>query len=282
MARIRTIKPDFWEDEKIGLLPIPCRLFFIGCWNFADDYGVIKGSATLLRSQIFPYDENLRASEIKKWLDALVNARMLIPIIHAEESYYVIRTFRSHQVLDSRYSKSYISKDKALVERIVNQAVSEHNVNTSSSHRNHVVITSEEKEMEKEDKETSSNEDAKKAKLSLKEKKKEPDLSFISPEFAKPFADWLEYKKSRKQTYKGEKQIQLCYQNLLKLSDNNADTAQLIVNQSIANNWAGLFELKQNVAPKSQASGRTSTRPDFRNYNEAEAKHVGSVESIEL
>ncbi len=41
MARIRTIKPEFWEDEKIGKLPIPCRLF-IGCWNFADDFGVIK------------------------------------------------------------------------------------------------------------------------------------------------------------------------------------------------------------------------------------------------
>ena len=44
MARIRTIKPEFWEDEKIGKLPIPCRLFFIGCWNFADDFGVIKGN----------------------------------------------------------------------------------------------------------------------------------------------------------------------------------------------------------------------------------------------
>ncbi|MFK1876092.1 hypothetical protein ACIXGC_19415 [Bacteroides fragilis] len=66
MARIRTIKPEFWEDEKIGKLPIPCRLFFIGCWNFADDFGVIKGNAALLKSQIFPYDENLRVSEIKK------------------------------------------------------------------------------------------------------------------------------------------------------------------------------------------------------------------------
>ena len=81
MARIRTIKPEFWEDEDIGKLPIPCRLFFIGCWNFADDYGVIKANAALLKSQIFPYDENLRVSEIKKWIGALVDARMLIPII---------------------------------------------------------------------------------------------------------------------------------------------------------------------------------------------------------
>lgn len=163
MSRIRTIKPDFWEDEKVGQLPIPCRLFFIGCWNFADDFGVIKGNAALLKSQIFPYDENLRVSEIKKWIDALVNARMLIPIIHAEESYYIIRTFRSHQVLDNRYSKSYISKDKSLVSKIVDDALKNNNVNTSSSQCAHNVITMEEMEMEKEDKEDNSIELSKNA-----------------------------------------------------------------------------------------------------------------------
>lgn len=158
MARIRTIKPDFWEDEDIGKLPIPCRLFFIGCWNFADDYGVIKANATLLKSQIFPYDENLRVSEIKKWIGALVDARMLIPIIldgykkrPAEESYYVIRTFRSHQVLDKRYDKSYISKDKEYVKMLINKALLDDDVNTTSTLRDDVVNTTEEKEEEKEE-----------------------------------------------------------------------------------------------------------------------------------
>ncbi len=153
MARIRTIKPEFWEDEKIGRLPIPCRLFFIGCWNFADDFGVIKGNATLLKSQIFPYDENLRASEIKKWIDALVDARMLIPIIHAEESYYYIRTFRSHQVLDKRYDKSYIGKN--IVKDLINKALNNDDVNTT-----------EEKEEEKEDYKESPNGDKKETSVS--------------------------------------------------------------------------------------------------------------------
>lgn len=158
MARIRTIKPEFWEDEDIGKLPIPCRLFFIGCWNFADDYGVIKANAALLKSQIFPYDENLRVSEIKKWIGALVDARMLIPIIldgdkkrPAEESYYVIRTFRSHQVLDKRYDKSYISKDKEYVKMLINKVLLYDDVNTTSTLRDDVVNTTEEKEEEKEE-----------------------------------------------------------------------------------------------------------------------------------
>ena len=139
MARIRTIKPEFWEDEKIGKLPIPCRLFFIGCWNFADDFGVIKGNAALLKSQIFPYDENLRVSEIKKWIDALVDARMLVPIIHAEESYYFIRTFRSHQILDKRYDKSYIGKE--IAKDLINRALNDNVVNTTSTPRDNDVFT---------------------------------------------------------------------------------------------------------------------------------------------
>ena len=171
MARIRTIKPEFWEDEKIGKLPIPCRLFFIGCWNFADDFGVIKGNAALLKSQIFPYDENLRVSEIKKWIDALVDARMLVPIIHAEESYYFIRTFRSHQVLDKRYDKSYIGK-----------ALNDNDVNTTSTLRDNDVNTTEEKEEEKEDKKESPNGDKKEAKAS--------SSASSNPDFLK-FNDWL-------------------------------------------------------------------------------------------
>lgn len=180
MARIRTIKPEFWEDEKIGKLPIPCRLFFIGCWNFADDFGVIKGNAALLKSQIFPYDENLRVSEIKKWIDALVDARMLVPIIHAEESYYFIRTFRSHQVLDKRYDKSYIGKD--IVKELISKALNDNDVNTTSTLRDNDVNTTEEKEEEKEDKKESPNGDKKEAKAS--------SSASSNPDFLK-FNDWL-------------------------------------------------------------------------------------------
>ena len=50
MARIRTIKPEFWSDEKVGGLPLACRLLFIGLWNFADDYGVIASSPLFIKA----------------------------------------------------------------------------------------------------------------------------------------------------------------------------------------------------------------------------------------
>lgn len=71
------------------------------------------------------------------------------------------------------------------------------------------------------------------------------DYQFVAIEFKGIFADWLEYKKQRKESYKTEKSIQLCYNKLIKLSGGNSETAKLIVEQSMANNWAGLFELKK-------------------------------------
>lgn len=72
------------------------------------------------------------------------------------------------------------------------------------------------------------------------------DLSFVPLDFLDAFKLWLDYKKDRREKYKSEKSLKLCLNNLVKLSNNNPSLALEIVNQSIASNWAGLFELKNN------------------------------------
>lgn len=134
MARIRTIKPEFWEDEKIGKLPLQARLLYIGTWNIADDNGVLRGNVAWIKSQVFPYDENLRIGEVKGWIDALVKARMLIPFLYREESYYVIRTFRSHQRIDARYSNELIPNEILL-------EILPHDETTTSTRRDHDETT---------------------------------------------------------------------------------------------------------------------------------------------
>lgn len=80
-------------------------------------------------------------------------------------------------------------------------------------------------------------------------KKKGFDLSFVSPEYHKAFTEWLQYKKDRKETYKTQQSLQKCYTKLINLSGNNPSVAQEIVDQSIASNYAGLFELKKSNKP---------------------------------
>lgn len=89
-------------------------------------------------------------------------------------------------------------------------------------------------------------------------KKEEWDIDFALPSFRPIMIEWLAYKKSKGQNYKDNNSIRKCYQNLIKLSDNNPTVAQMIVDHSIANNWAGLFELKINATHQTAYSDKRS------------------------
>lgn len=58
MARIRTIKPEFWTDEKLGPLDPLTRLVAIGLISQADDAGRILDSVRLIDGLLFAYDDS--------------------------------------------------------------------------------------------------------------------------------------------------------------------------------------------------------------------------------
>lgn len=58
MARIRSIKPEFWTDEKLSLLDPLTRLVFLGLISMADDAGRLVDSVRLLDGQLFPNTED--------------------------------------------------------------------------------------------------------------------------------------------------------------------------------------------------------------------------------
>ena len=101
MARIRTIKPEFWEDEKLAKLPIHARLLFIGTWNFADDNGALLANPVLMKSHLFPY-EDIGISTISEWIDMLVENGMLIRTTYNGKDYLVIRKFLIHQKINRK------------------------------------------------------------------------------------------------------------------------------------------------------------------------------------
>lgn len=76
-----------------------------------------------------------------------------------------------------------------------------------------------------------------------KKSRRELDTSAVEPSFQPIVADWLSYKSERGQTYR-QRGFDSLYAHLLKLSGGNADIARKIIQQSMANNWAGLFPLK--------------------------------------
>jgi len=57
VARIRTIKPDLWQDEDLAEVSEPALLLAIGLLNHADDEGYFKAHPGLIKAAIFPLRE---------------------------------------------------------------------------------------------------------------------------------------------------------------------------------------------------------------------------------
>lgn len=96
MARIRTIKPDFWTDEKVVELPFETRLFYIGSWNFADDNGNLQRSSKKLKMQIFPAD----LIDCEPLIQSLIDQGMFTEYCVNGEVFLHIKAFRHHQVIN--------------------------------------------------------------------------------------------------------------------------------------------------------------------------------------
>ena len=99
MARIRTIKPSFWTDEKIGKLSFGARLLFIASWNLADDEGIIIWNESYLRGQVFPYEKKLPLSQVKRMMDELIQQKLCVFYRCGCDSYAFIPGFHKHQVI---------------------------------------------------------------------------------------------------------------------------------------------------------------------------------------
>lgn len=74
MARMRSVKPEFWQDQEITRLPRDVRLMYIGMWNLADEHARLQGDPRFIKGQLFPYDDDMPAWEIDLMVDALVSS----------------------------------------------------------------------------------------------------------------------------------------------------------------------------------------------------------------
>jgi hypothetical protein len=96
MARIRSIKPEFWTDEKLAECSLGARLLFIGTWNFADDEGRMEYSPKRLKMQVFPGDN----IEVTPLVEELRGHGLVIVYSTGNRDFLAIPNFRKHQRVD--------------------------------------------------------------------------------------------------------------------------------------------------------------------------------------
>ena len=112
----RMIHTNIWASGQVGKLSKEARLVFIGLITLADDDGRLKGNPAFLRSQIFPYDEELKTTEVKKWLEEIVAQELVLCYEITGEDYLYHPNWKKYQTLRSdRKKESHIPEPDGFV-----------------------------------------------------------------------------------------------------------------------------------------------------------------------
>lgn len=104
MARIRTIKPDFFTSEDVVSLSPLARLLYVATWLEADREGRFVWRPKTLKLRYLPGDQ----CDIESLAHELVAAGLVVPYVIDGQTFAEIPTFAKHQVINNRESASTI------------------------------------------------------------------------------------------------------------------------------------------------------------------------------
>lgn len=111
MARIRSIKPEFFTDGKLGRLSPLHRLLFEGLWCHADREGRLEDFPEEIKIKVLPYDE----CDVNMMLDDLQKCGLIIRYKCKNKQYLAIPNFLKHQIPNAKEPASIFPSQKGLL-----------------------------------------------------------------------------------------------------------------------------------------------------------------------
>lgn len=96
MARIRSIKPDFWDSADTAQASLRTRLLYIAMWNWADDYGIGDGHPGRIITFAFPNDD-IPAADYPRLLADVSSAFGVVFFEYLGRPYFTIPAWDKHQ-----------------------------------------------------------------------------------------------------------------------------------------------------------------------------------------
>jgi len=95
MGRIRTIKPEFWKNDRLSLLPESTHMLAGALINYADDEGYFNANPALIKAECFPLREP--SVSIPVSLTKLSGINYIERGVHEGRFYGRIVNFSEHQ-----------------------------------------------------------------------------------------------------------------------------------------------------------------------------------------
>lgn len=110
MARIRTVKPEFFTSEDIVSLSPLARLLYIAVWCEADKEGRLAWKPMTFKLRYFPGDN----CDIQAMCKEIVDAGL---VVLYGEGFAVVPSFKAHQHINPRESDSQLPEPVAITTR---------------------------------------------------------------------------------------------------------------------------------------------------------------------
>ena len=112
MARIRSIKPEFFTSLTIANLELAARLTFVGLWTHCDDEGRCVDDARLIKAAVWPLDD-VTAPDVERFLRALSEASLITRYEVGGRRFLAVSGWSEHQRINRPTKSKFPSPDEA-------------------------------------------------------------------------------------------------------------------------------------------------------------------------
>lgn len=93
------IHATIWSSGQVARLSRDARLLFVGLIVLGDDDGRLKADPRLIRSQIFPYDDDVKVADVSKWMKEITDQKLVIEYEVEGERYMFHPKWENYQML---------------------------------------------------------------------------------------------------------------------------------------------------------------------------------------
>lgn len=105
MARMRSIKPEFFKDQDLaeelpGRDGRDARQLYVGLWGLADEHARLRGDARYIKGEIYPYDDDITPADVERFIDMIVASGRAVRYRVRSSVYLFLPKLDEHQRLE--------------------------------------------------------------------------------------------------------------------------------------------------------------------------------------
>lgn len=100
MARIRSLKPQFFTSLTMAELGVHTRLTFAGLWTHSDDEGRCLNEPRLIKAAIWPLDDEVTAADVERYVSELAKRDLVQLYRNGDRHYLQVTNWHEHQSIN--------------------------------------------------------------------------------------------------------------------------------------------------------------------------------------